>query len=1524
MTKKYLFIFLSVFYFLLSTSKKTFGFTNQVTIEQAGGQSDPTTSGPIEFTVVFDEPVTGFTNGDITLSASTAGGTLSASVTEIAPMDGTTYTVSVSGMTTGGDVIATIPAGAATLISDGVTTTAASTSGDNTVTFDAVPFYTNLNPPDDATGISVSLNSVVITFSEDVVNVGDNSNDDNRIRLRTPGVDVEVIDPIAPGKVTIAGNVVTINLTASLSPNTTYGIRIGNSVFEDLTGNPFSGTNTAGDWNFTTENGPNISSYTTSPTCVGETLVINGSGFGAAVPSVTVNGVAATVGAHNSTTITITVPNTTTGTVSVTNNSNGLSDTGPSLTVNPAILTNKSVVEVNSSVTTGATADIQLLNSQNGVNYTLRQISPFIGTVDGPDAGNGGTLTFTTPSLTPAGTYQFRVRGTQGSCTADMTDIAVINVINFAANAGNDTTICNGDAVTLGGKPTIVGGSGFNNIVWSSNPAGFTSNSTNPKVVPTVTTTYTITVTDSNNDIRTDDVIITVNSRTDANDMDIIFSPNQVAFSSTDDPVNLSYTIVGSPPGTGVFTGPGVNSSNSKFYPNAAPLGNSNITLTFTNASGCPTPIQENVNVYDPNSVLNFLQPTYCPVGVENLTIQVPLDHTYTGGVTLYRYSFFPLFATTQVPTGSAWTTSGTSVTLNLDHLTPAGYYFSVPYNYTYITYTYITILGIQIAIPQVNVVVVYRYAFFTISTPPTARIFAKIPGNEICRNETPIDLTGSPIGGIWQGAGVTASVGNDNSAQFAPGDNGTATFNPATGLIGFNNIRYIYEDNSGCRDTAYQAVTVRDVPVIDFLESNGCIGIPVTFDPNVTIPPTVSINTYLWDFDDDRGQKDPVLIDPIEHTYISSNDYDVTFSAITSDGCVSEVTKQISIGDIPDLAFKWANVCDGDPTRFSIKSDFLNTTPADVMDITWDFGDGTPPFVKSNPLKGDTVRMHPYASTGYFTATAIIESDLGCTTTKTQSVYKVPKTGIVDGLNPYFENFDAVTFEAHGWVTGGQNSSWEWGAPANTLIDSDAGTGGNAWVTNLTGSYNVNEKSWVHSPCINLAALDRPVLSLDIRSLTRKQVEGAVLQISKTNSTNNDADWKTVGQVGAGVNWFNDEGIFSNPGNQLLKQTGWTGFNDSTEWRHSIISLDDALSTFSQVEKQKVRFRIAFSSPSDASSVSISEGFAFDNFLISQRDRVILLEAFVNSGGSTNDNNFTLSNQVNTFIGTKSGEIIKLEYHLGISGPNDDPIYLDNTSDANARGAFYGVTSTPFVFLDGNAGNNYPTLYEGRTLKSAGASIDTIFTTNLPAETMNIEVRFTAKEDLPASVKLHIAAVEKLITDPAARGTNGLTEFRHVMKKMLPSVLGTSFPLGVAKDATNTVNVSWTPQAYDLANLAIVAFLQDEITGEILQARLLNTPQYIPPASIITGLEPEFLNRVLLYPNPAKEELNVRLPAQAIEEIEVELLDSYGRCAHKTSFRRGEDRKSIDTLPLASGMYVLQLGVKNGSATRKKVLIVH
>ena len=115
-----------------------------VTINQAAGQADPAAAGPIHFTVVFNEAISGFATGDVTLS-----GTAGATTATVTPASSTTFDVSVTGMTQAGTVIAAINQNVATDTAGNNNT--ASTSNDNSVTY---------NPDSKAPMVTINFTAV--------------------------------------------------------------------------------------------------------------------------------------------------------------------------------------------------------------------------------------------------------------------------------------------------------------------------------------------------------------------------------------------------------------------------------------------------------------------------------------------------------------------------------------------------------------------------------------------------------------------------------------------------------------------------------------------------------------------------------------------------------------------------------------------------------------------------------------------------------------------------------------------------------------------------------------------------------------------------------------------------------------------------------------------------------------------------------------------------------------------------------------------------------------------------------------------------------------------------------------------------------------------------------------------------------------------------------------------------------------------------------------------------------------------
>jgi Ca2+-binding RTX toxin-like protein len=207
---------------------------SEVAINQAAGQADPTGSSPITFTAVFNEPVTGFTSGDVTLSG-TAGAT-----TAVVTGGPTTYNVAVSGMTTDGTVIASIPANAATDAAGNGSF--ASTSTDNTVTFifNLAPTITvapggqcsnsggtmnlSLNDPDgDPLTLSATSSNTSLVPNGNIVFAGSGAN-------RTVSITARSLTTIASGTITLTAS------DGSSSAQTTITVVAGTNASETLPG----------------------------------------------------------------------------------------------------------------------------------------------------------------------------------------------------------------------------------------------------------------------------------------------------------------------------------------------------------------------------------------------------------------------------------------------------------------------------------------------------------------------------------------------------------------------------------------------------------------------------------------------------------------------------------------------------------------------------------------------------------------------------------------------------------------------------------------------------------------------------------------------------------------------------------------------------------------------------------------------------------------------------------------------------------------------------------------------------------------------------------------------------------------------------------------------------------------------------------------------------------------------------------------------------------------------------------------
>lgn len=241
---------------------------------------------------------------------------------------------------------------------------------------------------------------------------------------------------------------------------------------------------------------------------------------------------------------------TTTYTVTVTG-ANGCSATAQiQVTVNPLPTANAG----NDVVICGGNSTT--LSATGGVTYLW---SPPTGlssvNISNPDAS---------PSLTT--TYTVTVTDVNGCTDSDQ---ITVTVNAPSADAGPDVSICQGSSTTLSGT-------GAGTYTWGPSTGLSATNIPNPVASPVSTTTYTLTVTDTNGCIGTDDVSVTVN-------------PNPTAIASNDTAICLFQSVTISAQGGVSYSWSPVTglSSSTVSNPVASPTSSITYTVTVTDINGC-------------------------------------------------------------------------------------------------------------------------------------------------------------------------------------------------------------------------------------------------------------------------------------------------------------------------------------------------------------------------------------------------------------------------------------------------------------------------------------------------------------------------------------------------------------------------------------------------------------------------------------------------------------------------------------------------------------------------------------------------------------------------------------------------------------------------------------------------------------------------------------------------------------------------------------------------------------------------
>ncbi len=242
-----------------------------------------------------------------------------------------------------------------------------------------------------------------------------------------------------------------------------------------------------------------------------------------------------------------------------------------------------------------------------------------------------------------------------------------------------------------------------------------------------------------------------------------------------------------------------------------------------------------------------------------------------------------------------------------------------------------------------------------------------------------------------------------NDMGNIATDNNATYTFSSG----GAKNVELRINSEFNCTDSITKIITVKQAPEAQFSYPFACEFTPTPFT-NLSDLKGGTLQSYTWNF----SQGVPVFTVNPTVNWAALGDRKVTLKTMLTNGCSSEITKDIAVGVQPIVDFEFNNQCIGNETVFT------NFTTHRIGDInyTWNFDDGstaTQPSTKHTFALPNTYNVKLKANVvggcSDSITKAVAISDLPATcdfdfarnwNVSSQNFVFTPKTGSATGIN--------------------------------------------------------------------------------------------------------------------------------------------------------------------------------------------------------------------------------------------------------------------------------------------------------------------------------------------------------------------------------------------------------------------------------------------------------------------------------------------------------------------------------------------
>ncbi|MBD3168147.1 MAG: T9SS type A sorting domain-containing protein [candidate division Zixibacteria bacterium] len=287
--------------------------------------------------------------------------------------------------------------------------------------------------------------------------------------------------------------------------------------------------------------------------------------------------------------------------------------------------------------------------------------------------------------------------------------------------------------------------------------------------------------------------------------------------------------------------------------------------------------------------------------------------------------------------------------------------------------------------------------------------------------------------------------------------------------------------------------------------------------------------------------------------------------------------------------------------------------------------------------------------------------------------------------------------------------------------------------------------------------------------------------------------------------------------------------------------------------------------------------------------------------------------------------EFAFIQYHTNFPDIND-PFYLFNSQEVNARRTFYTNGYVPQFYVDAyDAGSGYQNWENILLVRYNQPSDWEIMTDGSYNETtreafLNIDV-FLYGDDPDGVEYLRIALVENDIYYP---GSNGTDYHQQTFRDMIPDVTGQVIEVDDTGIWEGSVQFT-VDEVIAEQNCEIVVFIQSSVQKEVLQGYKMPFDDLGPVSVDDDEPRPQSFRLLGNYPNPFNSSTNIRYILDENADVRIDVFNIRGEyvATPVNEFQqKGLHSARWDASSIPSGIYFYTLKAGMNSATKRMTLV--